>query len=190
MKLWFEGYEVNADVTYHKQSLRNRYSILGVNGIIWLTIPVESTKGITTPIRDIRIAGNDWRRVHWRTLQSAYARAAFWEHYNSKLQRIYAQEQKFLIDLHIEILEWINSAGISQKRSYSTQQTSDLLNEALWEPNYIWPAQTEYPQVFSDRHPFQSNLSIIDLLMNLGPKATMYIDKVVIHGNSATNHSQ
>ncbi len=32
-----------------------------------------------------------------------------------------------------------------------------------------------YHQVFSDRHEFEANLSIIDLLFNLGPDSTAYL---------------
>jgi hypothetical protein len=34
-----------------------------------------------------------------------------------------------------------------------------------------------YHQVFSDRHGFQANLSILDLLFNLGPEALNYLQR-------------
>ena len=42
------------------------------------------------------------------------------------------------------------------------------------------PALTElsYYQVFSQKHGFLSNLSIIDLIFNLGPEALIYINNV------------
>ncbi len=36
-----------------------------------------------------------------------------------------------------------------------------------------------YTQVFSDRHLFVANLSILDLIFNLGPEARSYLIKVV-----------
>ena len=184
VKLWIDGHEVSTEMHYQKQSLRNRYSILGVNGPIWLTIPVESTQGIRTPIKEIRIARNEWRRVHWRTLLSAYARAAFWEHYSSALQRIFYNEHTFLIDVHFEMTEWILSSGITPKPIHERQKTQEVLHSEAWEPHHKWPLQNEYPQVFSDRHPFQHNLSIIDLVMNLGPKSNLYMHQVSIQSKS------
>jgi hypothetical protein len=43
-----------------------------------------------------------------------------------------------------------------------------------FEPSFKSPSLKPYYQVFSDRHPFQSNLSSLDLLFNLGPKAVDY----------------
>ena len=172
--------EVSADLFYQKQSLRNRYSVLGVNGLIWLTVPVGSTQGIRTSFRDIRIAGNTWRKVHWRTLQSSYARSAYWEHYSNSLQRIFFQEQTFLLDLHLEIMQWMSTIGIERINSRLHRISYEPFNDDIWEPSYMWPPQASYPQVFSDRHSFQPNLSIIDLIMNLGPKSEIYLNQVSV----------
>ena len=180
VKLWQAGAEVCADLIYQKQSLRNRYAVLGVNGTIWLTIPVESTQGVRTPFREIRISGNTWQRVHWRTLQSAYARAAYWEHYAASLQDIFLKKHPFLLDLHLEIIHWIMSAGLKPECTAETLPFLPLIHAEIWEPSYHWPDQPEYLQVFSDRHPFQQNLSIIDLLMNLGPRSALYLNQVLI----------
>ena len=47
-------------------------------------------------------------------------------------------------------------------------------------PKHPYPtlSHKSYHQVFSDRLPFTPNLSIIDLLMNLGPEATDYLKKI------------
>jgi hypothetical protein len=37
---------------------------------------------------------------------------------------------------------------------------------------------TAYPQVFSDRFPFEKDLSILDLLFNTGTRAKEYIEQM------------
>lgn len=186
MKLWLDGHEICAELAYQKQSLRNRYALLGVNGTIWLTIPVESTQGMRTAFQDIRIAGNTWQRIHWRTLQSAYSRAAYWEHYCEPLQTIFQKEHHFLYDLHLACIQWIIDSGIRPNPRESPSFKQEIDNR-IWEPSHTWPEQTAYLQVFSDRHPFQSNLSIIDLLMNLGPRSELYLQHVTLSRKSITN---
>jgi hypothetical protein len=48
-------------------------------------------------------------------------------------------------------------------------------NTYLWEPSQAWPVLPSYPQVFSDRHPFMSGLSAIDIIMNKGPRTSEYL---------------
>ena len=54
---------------YRKQSYRNRTRILAANGILDLTVPVKSTKGIPTPINKIEISyAENWPLNHWRSI--------------------------------------------------------------------------------------------------------------------------
>jgi hypothetical protein len=46
-------------------------------------------------------------------------------------------------------------------------------------------AQTDYVQVFGDRHGFTPNLSILDLLFNLGPNATAYLKETKLSTGNA-----
>ena len=40
--------------------------------------------------------------------------------------------------------------------------------------------QEKYEQVFSEKHDFTPNLSILDLLFNLGPETTSYLERQTI----------
>jgi hypothetical protein len=182
--LWLDGCNVSSQLIYQKQTLRNRYALAGVNGLIWLSIPVESTQGKPTPFHDIKIAGNLWKRVHWKTIQSSYARAAYWDHYSPGLQQIFAAEHILLTDLFDDMIQWIRLSGVQTQTMQGGFRNHQAPQCDVWDPSFTWPDQTPYPQVFSDRHPFQHNLSVIDLLMNLGPKSALYLEKVLISMNS------
>lgn len=59
--------------TYQKQTFRNRCVIATANGLQALTVPVEAP-GERCAMKEVRISDhNQWRRVHWNALQSAYS---------------------------------------------------------------------------------------------------------------------
>ena len=174
---------INPNEIYLKQTYRNRYDILGVNGRLSLTIPVEGQKGIKTPMKDIRIIDNGWRKQHISTLRSAYGRAAYFEHYFGTLEACLLKPESFLIDLNIHALQWIQSCVKLQfQLSDLPWQYREGDYTYLWEPAKRWPELPSYPQVFSDRHAFVSGLSIIDLIMNKGPRTQDYIEQVLNMG--------
>ena len=171
---WFELAtpiaRINPNEVYLKQTYRNRYNILGVNGRLSLTVPVEGQKGVKTAFKDIRLAQGSWRKQHVSTLRSSYGRAAYFEHYFDTLEACIMKPGDFLLDLNLRALEWTRSCGMSFEIEVIDEpwHYHDDDYTYLWEPGHEWPALPYYPQVFSDRHPFQSGLSVIDVIMNRG----------------------
>jgi hypothetical protein len=172
---------VNAGEIYLKQTYRNRYDILGVNGRLSLTAPVEGQKGEKTAFKDIRLTAGNWRKQHVSTLRSAYGRAAYFEHYFDTLEDCLLKPQTFLLDLNLRALAWIQSCGVSMQLELIDEPWSYKPGDYTyrWEPSHAWKELPAYPQVFSDRHPFMSGLSAVDLIMNLGPRTNDYLAKVV-----------
>lgn len=172
---------INPNEIYLKQTFRNRYDILGVNGKLSLTVPVEGQKGVKTPMKDIRITGDSWRKQHLATLRSSYGRAAYFEHYFDALERVLMHQSSFLVDLNTEALLWARSCKVEV--NITTLEEPWNYREGdytyLWEPGNSWTEAPSYPQVFSDRHPFASGLSIIDIIMNKGPMADSYIQQLM-----------
>ena len=84
--------------TYPKQTNRNRTSIYTSNGILELTIPVRKPNGSKTVTKDILIDNSqDWRKTHWRAIESAYKHSAYFEHYETELKALIYQEEKSLV---------------------------------------------------------------------------------------------
>jgi len=171
---------INSNEIYLKQTYRNRYDILGVNGRLSLTVPVEGQKGLKTPFKDIRIAGTSWRKQHVSTLRSSYGRAAYFEHYFEGLETCLVKPHTFLLDLNLFALEWLNSCGLQFQVSVIEEpwEYEEGDRTYLWEPSQTWPELACYPQVFSDRHPFMSGLSAIDIVMNKGPRTSEYLKQM------------
>jgi hypothetical protein len=66
-----------------------------------LTVPVYQKHG--QPIHDVRIAGDQWRHRHWRTLNHAYGRAPYWPDWEPALAAIYKQQWRALAELNLAL---------------------------------------------------------------------------------------
>lgn len=171
---------IDAHENYVKQTYRNRYDLSGVNGVIQLTVPVQGQKGLKIPFNQIRIAGHDWRKSHLATIRSAYGRAAYFEHYFDDINQIFNGKQESLSELNLEILKWIQRSCPEMELNLSESHVENCSMDfrGQFEPSIEWPNFMSYPQVFSDRYPFQNNLSVLDLLMNKGPGMVSYLQKI------------
>ena len=93
------------DVQYDKRGWRNRNRIKTPHGPQWLTIPVHSQGAQThhIPINEIPICwDNHWNKDHYLTLESAYAKAPFFQRYKPLLQDFYTREPELLADFTID----------------------------------------------------------------------------------------
>lgn len=172
--------------SYAKQSFRNRCMIMGPNGVITLSIPVSRKHGVKTLFRDIRIDyDSSWNKIHWRSLVASYASSPFFEYLADEINPFYQKKFEFLIDLNQELVEHtLNSLGLNIHLSRSSAFTPinseqdprqfihPKKDQAVADPGFI---PTEYHQVFSDRLGFRPNLSILDLIFNLGPESLSYL---------------
>jgi hypothetical protein len=168
---------------YQKGSYRNRCHIVGANGLQTLSIPLEKGKHQKLPITEVRIAyAQPWHLQHWRSIQSAYANAPFFPYYSEPIQELFEQRPVFLFDFNQQLFELLcRHLGLEHKIDYSTDyhrpappETADLRElispkdpQARKDHHFI-PAP--YPQVFTERHGFLPNLSILDLLFCAGPQ--------------------
>ena len=154
------------------QTYRSRFTILSANGPITLSIPVQHPAS-NKAMRDVRISYQDeWIRKHFNAIRSAYGRASYFEFLNEDLFDIFNKEHSFLVDLNIELINWIlkilrETPQINYRKVYVEPEGNflDLRSSKL-------PEQTSsYYQVFSDKFGFVPDLSILDLVFNSGSQA-------------------
>lgn len=166
---------------YIKQSFRNRCYIKTSQGIEMLTIPLTAKHGKTI-IKDVRIDYNQkWQNNHWRTIESAYRKAPFYEYYSDELKTILYRNHEFLFDLNYELLSFclkslklnLNlSASVSYEKT-PNNKIIDLRNRINAKKSFHdrpFLRSNAYYQVFGNG--FAENLSLIDLLFCEGPRAT------------------
>lgn len=165
----FDILVIDACENYQKRSYRNKYKILTANGPLTLSIPLQKGKNEKQLIKDVKISYEiDWVRNHLETIKSAYGKSAYFDYYFDPMELLLQKNLTYLFDLNgellVQILEWLNfEIEISRSQEFLSA-TTDFLNEAK-----------TYPQVFESKFGFTPNLSIIDLMFNMGPESRLYL---------------
>jgi len=86
------------------KSYVTRALIKAQSGTAWLTVPVEH-KGELKPISEATIASaNPWARKHWKTIETAYRRAPYFNDYAPAIAGIYEHSWERIADLNLECL--------------------------------------------------------------------------------------
>jgi hypothetical protein len=165
-----------------KQSIRNRCDIYGANGKLQLTIPKQRKGSDKTIIKEIQIPyKQNWQKQHWTAIQSAYNSSPFFEYYKDELQPFFEKEEILLIDFNHK-LQTVILRLLQEERDIRT--TTEYLHQGNFSDlrNHTWnlEKQKRYDQVFMEKHGFIANLSILDLLFNLGPESADYLHNLDI----------
>ncbi|MDR3652410.1 MAG: WbqC family protein [Paludibacter sp.] len=169
---------------YVKQTYRNRCHIAAANGAMVLSIPVEKSGNEKVLTRDVRISGhNDWQIHHWRSIVSAYNSSPFFEYFKDDLLPFFEKKWTFLWDFNSEIqLKMLELLELQIKIKYTEIYKAKWEDDVLDLRESIHPKKENragdiksYYQVFEQRFGFQPNLSIIDLLFNMGNESQLII---------------
>lgn len=180
----FDEIIVEKNENFIKQTYRNRCYINTTNGPEMLIIPLTAKHG-KVPMCDVRIDySQKWLNNHWRTLQSAYGNAPFFEFYSDDLHQLLFRKFELLYDLNFHLLSlclgWLKLKkhlkqteifekkpllGISDFRNVIIAKNPTTSNK------YYKPVQ--YNQVFGNM--FVKDLSIVDLIFCTGPEASKLI---------------
>ncbi len=166
---------------YVKQTYRNRCVIAATGGPQTLTVPIERYDGSKCLMRDIRISDHGaWRHVHWNAIVSSYGESPFFDYYADDILPFFERRWKYLYDFNLDITHTVCSLldirpVIEPTSDYIRTEdvTADDFRDAIRPKHPLPDAAFEprpYYQVYSRKHGFLPNLSILDLLFNEGPE--------------------
>ena len=141
----------------------------------------------TLNTKDIRISNHGkWRREHWNALQSAYGESPFFDYYADDLRPFFEEQWEFLYDFNMAIIHKMcelldidtHPQPLPKGGTSINPQPTPSLRECRNESS---PSLREglgvggYYQVYQQKHGFLPNLSILDLLFNMGNEAILYL---------------
>ena len=164
-----ESNYIHINHTFQKQSYLSQFEIMTSNGKLKLSIPTQKStrKGMYSEV--LIDYSNNWQTELWRSIQNAYSKSPFFLYYGYKLEEVILKRHLKLVDLNWELFKVLGSCIHKpldielEKEEITKYQETRIENLA------------NYPQVFDDRLDFESNLSIIDVLFNLGPETIDYL---------------
>lgn len=168
---------------YQKQTYRNRSDIYSANGKLSLSVPVSYTQKLRQKTKDVLISSvDDWQSKHLKSFDSSYRMSPFYEFYIDDLMPIFKTEFKYLLDLNLKCFELLTKAleleistRLSEDFTIPDNSSYDFRNLVNTKKNNAFQFN-KYTQVFTEKHGYINNLSILDLLFNEGPNAINYLE--------------
>ena len=185
-QVWIEQYD-----HYQKQTYRNRCVIAAPDGPLSLIVPIEKPITQKAFMRDIRISDHgNWRHLHWNAIESAYNHTPFFEYYKDDFRPFYEKKFDFLVDYNEQLCQLVCQlididTSFQRTESYVAEPSNTIidLRDAIHPKKEVMNdasfSAVPYYQVFQERLGFLPNLSIIDLLFNMGPEAILVLQKSI-----------
>jgi len=176
----FEQFE-----NFPKQTYRNRAVIYGANGKLPLIIPIKHTG--KREMKDIEISFmEDWQKLHWKSIKTAYQSTPYFEYYEDKLKSIFEEKTNSLIEFNLKALKVVLNILKTEKDFTLTEEYFKTPEFVNYREKFSAKAESEtempeYYQSFSDKNGFLKDLSILDLICNIGPESLTYIKNIKIN---------
>lgn len=147
---------------FEKQTYRSRFEIMSPNKRQLLSVPLVKGKS-SVKMREVQISYDEpWQKRHWHAMETAYDNSPFFPFYDFKLKPVFMNSPIYLWEYNLALLQTVIDCLRSQVQLEITEE----------EPNSEFLIASQevpmYDQVFSDRHGFMANLSIVDWIFNIG----------------------
>lgn len=181
-----QNIQLDVQEYFVKQSYHNRIHIFSANGLLALTAPT-SGGNFHRPLHEIKLNySHNLMFKNRMALQSAYGSSPFYEHYDYLLEPVLFTEYVFLHELSFALIQWVNKLlklNIHLTKTENYVAISDMADyrkkfDAKKKSEHLMPL-SRYPQTFEHKHGFIPDLSILDLVFNMGPASADYLQKHV-----------
>lgn len=164
---------------WQKQTIRNRCYIATTSGVQALSVPIVHHTSPVSQTKNILISDHGkWRTEHWNALMSAYGESPFFDYYADDIRPFFTEKWELLFDFNLAIIHKMCELLDIQPDIQLTTEYSPTLNSQLSILNSqlsTLNSQQKYYQVYQQKHGFLPNLSILDLLFNMGNEAILYL---------------
>lgn len=180
--------------SFIKQTFRNRCVIATPNGPLSLTVPAKpvakAMDGALSPVeRQPQISDHgNWRHVHWNALKSAYGESPFFEYYaddikpffESRWESLYAfnadicRKMCELLDIEPDITFTDHYMTTEEVKDLGIDDYRDVIRPKHPMPDSDFVPRRYY-QVYEQRHGFLPNMSVLDLLFNMGNESVLWL---------------
>lgn len=162
-----------------KQTYRNRCIILSANGPLPLIIPIQHTSSKIAINQLLANPQVNWQQQHWHSIQSAYGKSAYFFHYKHHFEPLFLNTTGQIFNFNQALLKLVFKL-LKLEPTWQVTNSYEMMDETLdfrhffngktRNPNELLKLQP-YPQVFAEKFAFEPNLSIVDLLFNMGPQS-------------------
>lgn len=186
---------IESKENFQKQTYRTRAHIYAEGGLLALNLPARRAalagdeKTHRLPVDMVGLDySKGWLHQHRTAITSAYGLTPFFDYYKDYFFDILDSKPSSLLDLNTGILKLcLELIGVEKEMHFTAEYMNEVPEGMLdlrsrISPKYKGPSLLEewglnrhYWQVFSAKHGFIPNLSILDLLCHEGPNSISYL---------------
>ena len=167
---------------FPKQTYRNRTNIYGANGRLSLIIPINHSG--ERVMKEIKVSHREnWQKLHWKSIKTAYQSSPYFEFYEDKLQKIFEFESDSLSQFNLNALKIVLDILKTEKAYSLNIEYVKIPLEENYREKFSAKKESEiemeeYYQTFTDKMGFMKDLSILDLICNKGPETLTYLKNI------------
>jgi hypothetical protein len=187
-----DSFYVEQNENYNKRSLRNKCFINTSKGLLKLSVPLKKGKHQHQAITDVRITYDEnWQKVHWNSIQSAYGRAPYFEHYSHELQEVLIKKYEFLFELNTaliqclgKLLQWSSKIQFTDEYYVDGNTQFGIYRDILKSNGSLTVQEAKmqncvkhYETYFNDLPNIR--MSILDMLFYAGPETNLLLQKYI-----------
>ena len=132
-------------------------------------------------IKEVKIDNSqNWRKIHWKSLESSYRSSPYFEFYEDDLIAFYKTSNENLYNLNLNsvklVLKWLELDYVNSTTDFNLEKYNNSITIKKIDSKEIKDTQNfKYTQTFEEKNGFINGLSILDMIFNCGPKTKDYI---------------